>query len=119
MRLLADSFLTTRELNDKGFALYADFRPDVSGWGQRAEIRCKTILEGRMTGKGDVSAGVGVKGEVREGGLDGVVKYEDEGRTGDREEPPQKRAKDMTVEEYEAALDASEEFEDFIHNLEY
>ncbi|GAA5932059.1 hypothetical protein JCM3775_004228 [Rhodotorula graminis] len=43
MRLLADSF-SPAELNTKGYGLYLDFRPDVDGWGKKAELRMSTIL---------------------------------------------------------------------------
>jgi len=32
------------ELNRMGFTLYASFRPDVSGWGKRGELKCETLL---------------------------------------------------------------------------
>jgi hypothetical protein len=44
MRLLAESYNNPTELNRVGFALYADFRPDVNGWGKRGELRCETLL---------------------------------------------------------------------------
>ena len=28
-----------------GFAGYADFRPDVSRWGKRGELRCENLLD--------------------------------------------------------------------------
>jgi hypothetical protein len=31
------------ELNRVGFALYADFRPEVTGWGKRGELRCEVL----------------------------------------------------------------------------
>ncbi|KIY74050.1 hypothetical protein CYLTODRAFT_406103 [Cylindrobasidium torrendii FP15055 ss-10] len=48
LRLLADSY-NPSELNEKGYSLYCDFRPDVSGWGQRAAVKCQTILDLRKT----------------------------------------------------------------------
>ena len=45
MRLLAHSFASADELNQVGFALYADFRPEVGKWGERAEMRLKDILD--------------------------------------------------------------------------
>ncbi|KAH9006807.1 hypothetical protein EDB86DRAFT_2868408 [Lactarius hatsudake] len=35
MRILAESYSDPMELNRVGFALYADFRPEVTGWGKR------------------------------------------------------------------------------------
>ncbi|KAG6333721.1 hypothetical protein ID866_5364 [Astraeus odoratus] len=40
---IADSY-APQELNEKGYSIYADFRPDVDGWGKRGEVRCATIL---------------------------------------------------------------------------
>jgi len=49
MRLLAESYDPV-ELNHVGFGLYADFRPDVSGWGKRGELTCETLLRLRKKG---------------------------------------------------------------------
>ncbi|KAK0206458.1 hypothetical protein DFS33DRAFT_1255799 [Desarmillaria ectypa] len=48
LRLLAESF-APKELNKKGWALYAEFRPSVNGWGERSEVKCETILNLRNT----------------------------------------------------------------------
>ncbi|KAF7332077.1 Glutamine synthetase [Mycena kentingensis (nom. inval.)] len=48
MRLLLDTY-SVEEINTKGWGLYADFRPDVNGWGDRGEVRCSTILDLRQT----------------------------------------------------------------------
>ncbi|SRR6266702_2147172 len=45
MRLLAESYSDPIELNRVGFSLYADFRPEVTGWGERGELRCEALLE--------------------------------------------------------------------------
>ncbi|GAA5919426.1 hypothetical protein JCM5296_004991 [Sporobolomyces johnsonii] len=44
MRLLANSF-DPNELNEKGYGLYLSFRPDVDGWGKKAELKMSTILD--------------------------------------------------------------------------
>ncbi|KAK7695881.1 hypothetical protein QCA50_000519 [Cerrena zonata] len=44
MRVLASTY-TPKDLNFKGFSLYADFRPEVNEWGKRGEVRCQTILD--------------------------------------------------------------------------
>lgn len=44
MRLLAESYGDPMELNRVGFALYTDFRPKVTGWGERGELRCEVLL---------------------------------------------------------------------------
>ncbi|KAL1747731.1 hypothetical protein HDZ31DRAFT_31287 [Schizophyllum fasciatum] len=49
LRLLAASYAPD-ELNTKGYALYAEFRPVVEGWGQRSEVSCDTILALREAG---------------------------------------------------------------------
>ncbi|KAH9035265.1 hypothetical protein EDB84DRAFT_1588145 [Lactarius hengduanensis] len=49
MRLLTESYSDPMELNRVGFALYADFRPEVTGWGKRGELRCEVILALRKT----------------------------------------------------------------------
>jgi hypothetical protein len=44
LKLLAHSY-TSQELNEKAWAFYADFRPEVNEWGKRSEIRCSRILD--------------------------------------------------------------------------
>jgi hypothetical protein len=48
LRLLAKTY-TPGELNSKGFGLYAEFRPEVEGWGGRGEVRCEQILSLRKS----------------------------------------------------------------------
>ncbi|KAI9448021.1 hypothetical protein H4582DRAFT_1802753 [Lactarius indigo] len=75
MRLLAESYNDPVELNRVGFALYADFRPEVTGWGKRGELRCEVILALRKTkteGPGDPGIATG----VTEVDSQTVVKYE-------------------------------------------
>ena len=62
LRLLAQSFEPS-ELNTKGFGLYADFRPEVDKWGERASVRCERILG--LRSKRDV---VSIKEEDEDGG---------------------------------------------------
>jgi hypothetical protein len=64
MRLLAESYDDPVELNRVGFALYADFRPDVSGWGKRGELRCETLLGLRKKGPKDEPELSGVDSRV-------------------------------------------------------
>ncbi|KAH8113260.1 hypothetical protein DFH11DRAFT_1601049 [Phellopilus nigrolimitatus] len=59
MRLLADTFSPT-ELNEKGFGLYAEFRPEVNG------CVCATILSLRKVREGKEVTGNG-PGRVEEG----------------------------------------------------
>ncbi|KAG7096871.1 hypothetical protein E1B28_004278 [Marasmius oreades] len=44
LRLLADSY-SPQEINNKAWSLYADFRPEVNGWGKRSEVKCLNILD--------------------------------------------------------------------------
>ncbi|KAF9055396.1 hypothetical protein BDZ89DRAFT_1055989 [Hymenopellis radicata] len=76
MRLLAESFAPA-ELNQKGWELYAEFRPVVSGWGERAEVKCDSILDLRK--KGETRETVGCE-------QDGAP-HRDEGES---QEPPNK-----------------------------
>lgn len=57
MRLVAVSY-DPQELNRVAFELYASFRPEVDGWGKKAEIKCSTILASKLksSSDGNVSA---------------------------------------------------------------
>jgi len=59
MRLLAESYDDPVELNRVGFSLYADFRPDVNGWGKRGELKCETLLGLRKKGPKDAGLSEG------------------------------------------------------------
>lgn len=92
-----------------GFALYADFRPDVQGWGVRAEVRCATILGLRNK---DVKKEVeevppaNVQGVVKtEPVVDAELEGEGEVAKSGSEEPPNKKQHIAAIDEYEAALD--------------
>ncbi|GAA6018883.1 hypothetical protein JCM11491_001711 [Sporobolomyces phaffii] len=73
MRLLANSF-EPNELNQKGYGLYLDFRPDSDGWGKKAEMRLSTILDLRrfLTHNDPAPAP-----QIKEEGADAKVKVED------------------------------------------
>ncbi|KAI0268245.1 hypothetical protein BC834DRAFT_868576 [Gloeopeniophorella convolvens] len=73
MRLLADSFADPAELNRAGYALYADFRPEVDGWGKRGELRCAALLALRKSDSGSAARGGGGGARVVAGQ---AVKYE-------------------------------------------
>ncbi|KAI0832385.1 hypothetical protein BC628DRAFT_1346466 [Trametes gibbosa] len=114
LRLLAASYAPA-ELNAKGFALYADFRPTSEGWGERAEVRCSTILGLRKSCR-DEADDEGV-GRVRSAGE--LVKVEPaesaEGPTASPEGPASKKLKHEPPErdEYDAVLDDDALFNDF------
>ncbi len=117
LRLLAESF-PPKELNEKGFSLYADFRPESEGWGQRGEVRCSTILAlrkvSRESAESDGLATVGGPSAVQS-----IVQLEPPGESGEAEhvpeEPPSKNLKRETSEpdEYDAALDDDALFGEF------
>ena len=120
MRLLADSY-SPQELNKHGFQLYAEFRPDVPGWGAKGEVRCEKILEQR---KQRAEAETKADPDAEGSGSGGVVKYEDGSGHGgsapsgaeNPDEPASKKPKTesggMSLEEYEAMLDADDTFAD-------
>ncbi|KAJ7638884.1 hypothetical protein FB45DRAFT_415481 [Roridomyces roridus] len=51
LRLLSQSF-TPQEINSRAWGLYADFRPHVTAWGERGEVKCSTILNLRPERRG-------------------------------------------------------------------
>lgn len=111
MRLLAQSF-TPDYLNKYGYGLYTSFRPEVSGWGGRGEIRCAKILDLRSRGPSTSNTAredvpVKVEDAVKaEDTVDGIVC-----ETADKEDEPEaKRSRGMPLEEYEAAIDDDDTF---------
>ncbi|KAG2348986.1 hypothetical protein BDR05DRAFT_1028076 [Suillus weaverae] len=120
LRLLAESF-PPPELNSKGFGLYAEFRPDVDGWGKRGEVRCEQILSLRKKDRGTV-AETPVKGEVVKLEVNhdpGAAEGPSGIQSGMSEVPEHKKARTMTLEEYEAALDQDDTFDDVDLNFEF
>lgn len=113
LRLLAESYSPTW-LNEHGFSLYKDFRPEAERWGERAEMKCARVLALRK----EPDDGIANKAEleVTTTGTLGDVEDEDEANKGanghsknsEDHEPFAKRVKSMSVEEYEAALDDSD-----------
>ncbi|KIO32750.1 hypothetical protein M407DRAFT_241238 [Tulasnella calospora MUT 4182] len=57
MRLLAHAY-SAKELNEFGYSLYCDFRPESTGWGKKAEMKMETILalRKRNNSKDDATA---------------------------------------------------------------
>ncbi|KAJ7129582.1 hypothetical protein C8R44DRAFT_82192 [Mycena epipterygia] len=108
LRLLVESF-TPQEINAKAWGLYAEFRPEVNGWGERAEVKCETILGLRKETR-----------SVEPTGKTSAVVIIDRGPVQQEEEnlePPQKKSRSLTLEEYEAALDQDPTFDDINLNL--
>jgi len=117
LRLLANSY-DPQELNEKGFGLYAEFRPVVEGWGGRGELRCDKILALRRKDMpGEIKQET--VGEAEES-TKVFVKVENAGELGlgtpdisDRQESPdRKKPRSLSLEEYEAALDQDTTFND-------
>jgi len=102
LRLLAQSF-ASQEINSQAWGLYAEFRPEVTGWGERGEVKCETILNLRRE---KTSTTVHPAGKVAAIIENSAGKPEDE-----NPEPPQKKIRSLTLEEYEAALDQDSTFD--------
>jgi len=113
---LAESF-PLPELNNKGFALYAEFRPDVDGWGKRGEVRCERILSLRKKDKSTVSV-VNEKVVELQGSSDFGLDKADEPQSGATQVQENKKARTMTLEEYEATLDQDTTFDGIELNFE-
>ncbi|EIM88056.1 uncharacterized protein STEHIDRAFT_167419 [Stereum hirsutum FP-91666 SS1] len=108
MRLLADSY--ANELNKVGWELYADFRPEVDGWGKRGQVSCDRILGLRKKQR----LASGKKEQMKEEGESDLSSKGGEAR-GDEDSVDEDRPKSdaianppeptTSVEEYEAALE--------------
>ncbi len=120
MRLLAESY-SPEDLNKLGFSLYTEFRPEVNEWGGRGEVRCETILSLRRV------ASTGSSSQRDEGRPQGMIKVEHHDNAaheeiGEQDQQPAKKARvatNMTLEEYEAALDADDMFAKVDSNFPY
>ena len=44
LTLLAQSFDDPQQLNNRGYSLYCEFRPENPGWGVKQEVQLATIL---------------------------------------------------------------------------
>lgn len=118
LRLLSQSY-SPSEINQRGYSLYVDFRPEVGGWGKRGEVRCEKILAlRRKMPLPEAGAAVMQVKEETPSSVDEIVKIErvhndkideDPIHHGD-EEPDRKKTKGLSLEEYEAALDADDTF---------
>ncbi|KAJ7068338.1 hypothetical protein C8F01DRAFT_1017602, partial [Mycena amicta] len=101
MRLLLATY-SVEEINGKkgkGWGLYADFRPEVVGWGDRAQVLCSTILGLRQA-----------KNVVEEPpATQSIVKTGTQEVSEPSDEPPPKKVR--SLEEYEAELDKDRTFD--------
>ncbi|KAF8974487.1 hypothetical protein BDZ97DRAFT_1911666 [Flammula alnicola] len=103
LKLLADSY-SAQELNDKAWSLYAEFRPEVNEWGKRSEVRCKTILELRKRVP-ESSRQQTQPEEKQRPAINNEASERDTDTRNPDDEPVHKKARALTIEEYEAALD--------------
>ncbi|KAG6829608.1 hypothetical protein H0H92_004077 [Tricholoma furcatifolium] len=103
LKLLANSF-DSEELNRMGWGLYAEFRPTVDRWGARSEVKCSTILELRKKDAGSTQHAANMNNTI-------PIKHEDVEGIG---EPQRKKAKTLSLEEYESALDANFDYGDTV-----
>jgi len=99
--------------------LYAEFRPDVDGWGKRGEVRCERILSLRKKDRNGIISAATAKGEVVKEGSGDFGRAEAGGiQSNTSEDRENKKARTMTLEEYEAALDQDTTFDDVELNFE-
>jgi len=104
LRLLAQSYPQS-DLPAKAWNLYQYFRPAIEGWGKKSELHCSKILELRLKDKGLARQVVGQRPDVTNAA------------SAESSEPPRKRQKPPTLEEYEAALDNDTTFDHIDLNL--
>ena len=104
MYLLAETY-SPPALNERGFGLYADFRPEVDAWDKRSEMRCSKILSLRRK--------VETKKEEHDAPKKEDLANESNTEQQPQQEPNSKKLKVMSVEEYEAMLDAENDYLDF------
>ncbi|KAF8913971.1 hypothetical protein CPB84DRAFT_1840743 [Gymnopilus junonius] len=105
LKLLAESY-TPQELNGKAWSLYAEFRPEVNEWGKRSEVKCGVILGLRKQRHVDENLHL----------VDDKKPIVHGSSASQQEVPPSgeqkaKKARFLTVEEYEAALDMDSTFD--------
>lgn len=99
-------------MNRVGWELYADFRPEVDGWGKRGQVTCDRILDLRKKKRsGDDDHEKTFAGEMKreeKGGTDMKTKpycrasETEDLKAGVEAKPPEAT---RSVEEYEAALE--------------
>ncbi|KAG9218957.1 hypothetical protein CCMSSC00406_0001367 [Pleurotus cornucopiae] len=116
LQLLAESY-SQKEINEKAWGLYAEFRPTVDGWGQRSVMKCADILALRKLA--DTTAGkdpdtlAGVSLDAVKYSLNSLTETNGVEPTGGEEakEPDKKRVREMTLEEYEDMLNQDTTFD--------
>jgi hypothetical protein len=95
LRLLAESY-APQDVNERGWGLYADFRPDVQGWGARGEVRCEKILGLR---KPTPLPSVKNDAEGKTSGVDDVVRFEQTDEKPNVDEPADHKKSRLTLED--------------------
>ncbi|TXT13506.1 hypothetical protein VHUM_00873 [Vanrija humicola] len=123
MQLVAESY-EPDELDVVALHLYNEFKPDVVEWGQRGSVSVASILE-QVKAPVDVPSGAEEGSGAGEGGAAGgadeVEGPADKDAVPDSPlspapasppKPAPATAADMTLEEYEAMLDAEDGFDD-------
>lgn len=75
MALLAQSFEDPQQLNNRGYSLYCDFRPENTGWGVKQEVKLETILRLRNKYKAQE-----IKEEEKEKKSEDTKKSDEDGR---------------------------------------
>lgn len=113
LRLLAESY-PPDELNEKGYGMYLNFRPETDGWGKKAEMKMSAILDLRKAMVETEQEPEGNPGQVKvEETTKSEVKEEDPKVQEDiaevrSEEPPTKRPKlekEASPNPYDLAFD--------------
>ncbi|TFK43459.1 hypothetical protein BDQ12DRAFT_731481 [Crucibulum laeve] len=107
LRLLAGTY-SRNELNKNGWGLYTEFRPTADEWGARSEVRCSSILALREKN----AVALGYDPSVAESTAVKVENVDEVANGVETDEPERKKARGMTLEEYEAALDEDTTFND-------
>ncbi|KAF7433007.1 hypothetical protein PC9H_004951 [Pleurotus ostreatus] len=116
LQLLAESY-SQKEINEKAWGLYAEFRPTVDGWGQRSVMKCADILALRKladtTVGRDPDAPADVSLDAVKYSLTSPTEMNDVEPTDGEEakEPDKKRVREMTLEEYEDMLNRDTTFD--------
>ncbi|KXN89656.1 hypothetical protein AN958_05523 [Leucoagaricus sp. SymC.cos] len=116
LQLLARSY-PPKTLNMQGWSLYADFRPQTEGWGKRSEVKCDVILGLRLKTN---TIPPNQQREEPSPSTKSLVKvglHDDSASSVQHDEPSKKKARTMTLEEYEANLDNDTTFDDV--NLDF
>lgn len=109
LRLLAESY-SPQKLNELGYSLYADFRPAVDGWGKRGELRCIWLLSLRESGAPELDSETSGVASGSSNKLQVSTTQPQQARA-----CPAKKDNLLSLEEYEATVDAGFDGIDLSH----